>query len=112
MPQFPQLDTLQLSHQFQQQPFGQQPFGQQFVGQQVQPQGFFGNILKHIGAPVGGAIGGAFGNQGLGQTIGGMAGHLGSFLPFQAMPQFQQQPFGSIPQFNLPIQFAQQPGFC
>ncbi|HEY4544937.1 MAG TPA: hypothetical protein VIG90_00740 [Pedomonas sp.] len=119
-PQFPMLDQLQLAqqqlqqfpvlqHLFQQKAlpqFQQQPFGQQFA-----PQGFFGDLLKQYGAPIGGAIGGAFGNQGLGQTIGGLAGQLGNFLPFQSAPQFQQ-PFGAVPPTSLPIQFAQQPGLC
>jgi len=54
--------------------------------QQLAPQGWFGNALSHIGQPLGGAIGGLFGNQGLGQTIGGVAGQLGRFLPFNVDP--------------------------
>ena len=101
----------QAAPQFQQ-PFQQQPFQPQGFGQQFQPQGFFGDLLKQYGAPIGSAIGGAFGNQGLGQSIGGLAGQLGNFLPFQSSPQFQQQPFAPIPPTNLPIQFSQQPGIC
>ena len=55
------------------------PFGL-YPAPQFAPQGFFGNLLGQVGAPVGGAIGQALGNQGLGQTIGGIAGNLGRFL--------------------------------
>ncbi|MBG0793449.1 hypothetical protein IYY11_08645, partial [Methylocystis sp. H62] len=55
------------------------------------PQGFVGDALGAIGAPLGGFIGGRFGNAGLGQTIGGTVGGLAQrFLPFDAGPQ--QQP--------------------
>ena len=69
-----------------------QPVGL-LAGQQFAPQGFFGNLLGQVGAPLGSAIGSAFGNQGLGQTIGGAAGQLGRFLPFDAGPQFAPQGF-------------------
>ena len=69
-----------------------QPVGL-LAGQQFAPQGFFGNLLGQVGAPLGGAIGSVFGNQGLGQTIGNAAGQLGRFLPFDAGPQFAPQGF-------------------
>jgi hypothetical protein len=61
------------------------------AGPQFVPQGAVGNWLAQNGAGLGGAIGGAFGNQGLGQTIGGIAGQLGRFLPFDAGPQLAPQ---------------------
>jgi hypothetical protein len=73
-------------------PFGvdpQQLMAQQALEQQqaqFAPQGFFGNLLGQVGAPLGQAIGGAFGQGGLGQQIGGFAGQLGRLLPFQAGP--------------------------
>src|SRR5258708_26670359 len=69
-----------------------QPVGL-LAGQQFAPQGFFGNLLGQVGAPLGSAIGSAFGQQGLGQTIGSAAGQLGRFLPFDAGPQFAPQGF-------------------
>lgn len=54
--------------------------------QQYAPQGFFGNLLGQVGQPLGGAIGGMFGNAGLGNTIGGIAGQLGRYLPFNVDP--------------------------
>jgi hypothetical protein len=69
-----------------------QPVGL-LAGQQFAPQGFFGNLLGQVGAPLGSAIGSAFGNQGLGQAIGGAAGQLGRFLPFEAGPQLAPQGF-------------------
>src|SRR6476659_10157803 len=69
-----------------------QPVGL-LAGQQFAPQGFFGNLLGQVGAPLGSAIGGAFGNQGLGQAIGGAASQLGRFLPFDAGPQLAPQGF-------------------
>jgi hypothetical protein len=57
----------------------QQPYGQ------VAPQGFFGDILGSVGAPLGQAVGGFFGNPQLGGQLGGLAGQFGQqFLPFQA----------------------------
>ena len=70
-------------------PQGYDPYAQyqaQDAGQ-LAPQGFFGNLLGQVGAPLGGAIGGRFGNRGLGQQIGGIAGQLGRLLPFEAGPQ-------------------------
>ncbi|WP_246741628.1 hypothetical protein, partial [Bradyrhizobium aeschynomenes] len=62
------------------------------AGPQFAPQGFFGNLLGQVGAPLGGAIGGAFGHQGLGNQIGGVAGQLAQrFLPFEAAPEFAPQ---------------------
>jgi septal ring factor EnvC (AmiA/AmiB activator) len=57
---------------------------------QLAPQGWFGNLIGQVGRPLGGAIGGIFGNAGLGSTIGGVAGRLGSMLPFAADPVAQQ----------------------
>ncbi len=58
------------------------------------PQGFVGDALGAIGAPLGGFIGGRFGNAGLGQTIGGTVGGLAQrFLPFEAEPVFVPQGF-------------------
>jgi len=58
------------------------------------PQGFIGDALGAIGAPLGGVIGGRFGNAGLGQTIGGTVGGLAQrFLPFEAAPVFAPQGF-------------------
>jgi hypothetical protein len=82
----------------------QQLAQQQQQQQQLAPQGFFGNLLGQIGQPLGGALGSMFGNQGLGNTIGGIAGQLGRMLPFQMDPmqqaawaqqlaQQQQQPY-------------------
>jgi len=71
-----------------------QPVGL-LAGQQFAPQGFFGNLLGQVGAPLGSAIGSAFGNQGLGQSIGSAAGQLGRFLPFDAGPQLAPQGFFS-----------------
>ena len=80
-------------------PFGADPLTaayaqqaqQEALAQQMQqpglaPQGWFGNIIKSVGAPLGGMIGGAFGNAGLGNTIGGIAGQLGGMLPFGMDP--------------------------
>jgi hypothetical protein len=58
---------------------------------QLAPQGFFGNLLGQIGQPLGGALGSIFGNQQLGSQLGGAAGQLGRFLPFQAGPGFPGQ---------------------
>ena len=44
-----------------------QPVGV-FAGQQFAPQGFFGDLISQVGAPLGGAIGSVFGNQGAGQA--------------------------------------------
>ena len=70
-------------------PQGYDPYAQyqQQAAAQLAPQGFFGNLLGQVGAPLGGAIGGHFGNRGLGQQIGGIAGQLGRLLPFEAGPQ-------------------------
>lgn len=81
-------------------PFGADPMAQAYALQEAQwqqmqqmqdmqglaPQGWFGNLVKHVAQPLGGAIGGAFGNAGLGNTIGGIAGQLGGMLPFGADP--------------------------
>ncbi|WP_229260609.1 hypothetical protein [Duganella alba] len=70
--------------------YAQQAQQQQLLQQaQLAPQGWFGNIIKSVAQPLGGAIGGAFGNAGLGNTIGGIAGHLGGMLPFAADPVTQ-----------------------
>ena len=89
-----QLQQQQLQQQLQEQQQLQQL--QQLQGGQLAPQGWFGNLIGQVGRPLGGAIGGMFGNAGLGSTIGGVAGQLGSLLPFDASPgaitpQLQQQ---------------------
>ncbi|MGZ8340091.1 MAG: hypothetical protein ACXWU9_10970 [Telluria sp.] len=78
-------------------PFGADPVAAAYAQQQMQqaaqqqqqlaPQGWFGNIIGQVGQPLGGAIGGLFGNRSAGQAIGGIAGQLGSLLPFGAEPQ-------------------------
>ena len=68
----------------------QQAYAQQ-LQQQLSPQGFFGNLLGHIGQPLGSAIGGIFGQSGLGGSIGSAAGQLGRLLPFQIDPMQQLQ---------------------
>ena len=57
--------------------------------QQLAPQGFFGNLLGQVGAPLGGAIGSIFGQQQLGNQLGGLAGQLGRYLPFSVQPGYQ-----------------------
>lgn len=66
--------------------YAQQAQLQQMQQAQLAPQGWFGNIVSHVAQPLGGMIGGAFGNAGLGNTIGGMAGQLGRYIPFSADP--------------------------
>src|SRR5207247_5484629 len=63
------------------------------AGPQLAPQGFFGNLLGQVSAPLGSVVGSALGNQGLGQQIGSVAGQLGRFLPFDAGPQLAPQGF-------------------
>ena len=80
-------------------PFGADPVSMAYAQQAQQealmqqqglaPQGWFGNLVKHVARPLGGAIGGAFGNAGMGNTIGGIAGQLGGMLPFGADPVSQ-----------------------
>lgn len=73
-------------------PFGADPLSQYYAQQQMhalQPQGWLGTAIGQLGQPLGGLIGGAFGNQGLGQSIGGIAGQLGRMLPFGADPVSQ-----------------------
>ena len=89
----------QLAQQQQQQPFG--------GTQQLAPQGFFGNLLGQIGQPLGSAIGGVFGNAGLGGQIGGIAGSLGRFLPFNVDPMTYAQAYGQQQAFP-PQAFAPQ----
>lgn len=73
-------------------PFSVDPLTAAYAQQaQLAPQGFFGNLLGQIGQPLGGAIGSIFGNQQLGSQLGGAAGQLGRFLPFQAGPGFPGQ---------------------
>jgi hypothetical protein len=50
------------------------------------PQGLFGDLIGRLAAPAGGAIGGLFGQQQVGQQLGGIAGQLGSLLPFGTDP--------------------------
>ena len=85
------VQQAQLQQQIQQEQLMQQAQ----MAQQLNPQGFFGNLIGHVGRPLGGLIGSTFGNRNLGNTIGGIAGGLGRFLPFSADPvqqaQLQQQ---------------------
>ena len=63
------------------------------------PQGFFGDLLGAVGAPVGGAIGGLFGNARTGQQIGGTLGSLAQqYLPWSAGPAMSYVPQGYAPQ--------------
>ena len=80
-----QIDPAQQLQQAYAQPLQQQTW------QQLAPQGFFGNLLGHIGQPLGSAIGGIFGQSGLGGSIGSAAGQLGRLLPFQMDPMQQLQ---------------------
>jgi hypothetical protein len=48
------------------------------------PQSFFGDLLGTIAQPVGQQIGSWFGSPQTGAALGGLAGQLGQFLPFQA----------------------------
>ncbi len=83
------VDPVQAAQQEQmlQQQLQQQQLEQlQLQQAQFAPQGWFGNLIGQVGRPLGGAIGGLFGNAGLGSTIGGVAGQLGSLLPFAAGP--------------------------
>lgn len=86
---------------------------------QLAPQGWLGNLIGQVGRPLGGAIGGMFGNAGLGSTIGGVAGQLGSMLPFSASPgivpphmqqimQQHQQMIQQIQQLQQQLQQQQQ----
>ncbi len=77
-------------------------------GQSLAPQGFFGNLLGHIGQPLGSAMGGLFGHSNIGSQIGGAAGQLGRLLPFQMDPT-QQQAWSQALQQNTPYQGSGQP---
>jgi hypothetical protein len=77
-------------------PFGADPISAAYAQQiqqaqqqqqQLAPQGWFGNLIGQVSQPLGGAIGGLFGQQGVGSTIGNVAGQLGKLLPFGAEPQ-------------------------
>ncbi|HEY0585415.1 MAG TPA: hypothetical protein VGD52_04740 [Pseudoduganella sp.] len=76
-------------------PFGADPVAAAYAQQlqqaqqqqQLSPQGWFGNLIGQVGQPLGGAIGGMFGQQGMGSTIGNVAGQLGRLLPFGAEAQ-------------------------
>ncbi len=110
--QLQQLLDMQQQQQQQLQQLAQQ--GQLGAQGQLAPQGLFGNILGQVGRPLGGAIGGLFGQSGIGQTIGGVAGGLGRFLPFQADPasqllaqQAQQQQLAHLAQQAQQQQLAQ-----
>jgi hypothetical protein len=63
-------------------------------GGQLAPQGFLGDLLGNIGAPVGQAIGGIWGQGQLGNQVGGLAGQLAQrFLPFSVDPRVM--PYGA-----------------
>ncbi len=107
-----QLMQLQQLQDVQQQQQQLQQLAQQG---QLAPQGFFGNLLGQVARPLGGAIGGIFGQSGIGKTIGGVAGGLGRFLPFEADPvaqayaqQAQQQQLAQQMQQAQLQQLAQQ----
>ena len=76
---------------------GQLPYGQQGMGQ-LRPQGWFGDLLGTVGVPAGQAIGSIFGSPQTGATIGGLAGQLGSWLPFgvAAPGAYGQQGMGQL----------------
>jgi hypothetical protein len=68
--------------------YGMTPGAGQGQGQgQFAPQGFFGDMLGAVGAPLGQAIGSIWGAPQTGQQIGSYAGQLGQYLPFSAGPQ-------------------------
>ena len=70
-----------------------------YVPQGYAPQGFFGDLLGAVGAPVGGAIGGLFGNSSAGQQIGGTLGSLAQqYLPWSAGPAMSYASQGYAPQ--------------
>ena len=101
-----QLQQQLLQQQLQQQQL--QQLQQAQLAQQLAPQGWFGNLIGSVAQPLGGAIGGLFGHQGVGNTIGGVAGQLGRLLPFGADPtQIAQQQYAQQVQ-QLQQQLAQQ----
>jgi hypothetical protein len=97
-------------------------YAQQAQQAQLAPQGFVGNLLGQIAQPVGTGLGSIFGNSQLGGTLGGVAGQLARFLPFNVDPvtaayaqQAQQAQFapqslfgGVQSQYGQP-QFGQSP---
>ena len=70
---------------------GPQFGGQQYGMPQFAPQGAVGNWIHQLAPQLGGTVGGMFGQGQLGNVLGGLAGQLGSMLPFAAGPQFPQQ---------------------
>jgi len=70
---------------------GPMPYGGGLQGgqQYYAPQGFFGDVLSQIAAPVGGMIGDYAGNRQMGQNIGSVAGEMAKWLPFEAGPMAQ-----------------------
>jgi len=72
---------------------GPQFGGQQYGMPQFAPQGAVGNWIHQLAPQLGGTVGGMFGQGQLGNVLGGLAGQLGSMLPFAAGPQFPQQQF-------------------
>jgi hypothetical protein len=108
------VDPVTAAYAQQQQQQQLQQLQQAQLAQQPAPQGWFGNLINQVGRPLGGAIGGLFGNAGLGSTIGGVAGQIGSMLPFAANtgivpPQFhQQQLLQQIQQLQQQLQQLQQ----
>jgi hypothetical protein len=109
--QLQQLQHLQQLQQLQQLQAQQAQQGQQGqTGQSLAPQGFFGNLLGHIGQPLGSAIGGLFGHSNIGSQIGGAAGQLGRLLPFQMDPS-QQQAWSQALQQNAPYQGSGQQAY-
>jgi hypothetical protein len=75
------------------------------------PQGLIGSIISGLAPTVGGLIGGAAGNQQIGSQLGGLAGQLGSLLPFEAAPTAYSgpiQPLSAAPQAYAPQGYAPQ----
>lgn len=100
----------QQQQQLMQQQLMQQQLQQQQLqqAQQMAPQGWVGNLISQVGRPLGGMVGGWLGNQGLGTTVGTMAGQLGKLLPFGADPGIMAQPQQMMQQHQQLFQHIQQ----
>jgi hypothetical protein len=73
-------------------PYAAQPYNVPLAQPQIAPYGIVGDTLQTIGGPAGRVIGGHWGHADLGQQIGNTLGNFaGTFLPFNAMPQQQQE---------------------